>query len=206
MRGYRRVDRRRHPGKLPTISKQLVAAGPERGDELRRAGQPCVRTSARPGNTGASSAMNDGSMSGLLEDYMPGSARPLVPVLLAAALTAACTGGNSASSSSSGAATATNTSTSATSTTSPSTPTQPSAKPTSSTSSAAQGQISEAQARRVALAAAGTGAKVRKVERDDEDSRPVYKYEVAIGKTIRKISVDRATGKIVKNEVDNDND
>ena len=68
------------------------------------------------------------------------------------------------------------------------------------------GEVSEADARATALAAAGAGASVRKVERDDEDGRQVYKFDIAVGSTERKISVDRATGQIVKDETDNDTD
>ena len=68
------------------------------------------------------------------------------------------------------------------------------------------GEVSEADARGTALTAAGAGATVRELERDDEDGRPVDKFKVAGGSTERKISVDRATGQIVKDETDSNND
>jgi hypothetical protein len=43
------------------------------------------------------------------------------------------------------------------------------------------------------LKAAGAGATVRKVERDDEDGRQVFKFDIAVGNGTRKISVDRET-------------
>jgi hypothetical protein len=73
-------------------------------------------------------------------------------------------------------------------------------------SGSGSGEVSEVDARATALAAAGAGATVREVERDDEDGRPVYKFKVAVGSSERKISVDRATGQIVKDEIDTDTD
>ncbi len=67
-------------------------------------------------------------------------------------------------------------------------------------------QVSESEARATALKAAGSGGTVRKVELDDEDGRQVFKFDIAVGNTTRKISVDRSTGQIVKDETDTDTD
>jgi uncharacterized membrane protein YkoI len=87
----------------------------------------------------------------------------------------------------------------------------PSATASSSANSSAGGTsasdgVSEEQAREIATQTAGAGATVREVERDDEDGRPVWKVKVTVNGEERKISVDRSTGEVVKNEVDTDTD
>ena len=84
------------------------------------------------------------------------------------------------------------------------------AVPTPSASAPAAGssrkEVTESAARATALKAAGAGATVRKVERDDEDGRQVFKFDITVGNGTRKISVDRETGRIVKDEKDTDTD
>ena len=65
---------------------------------------------------------------------------------------------------------------------------------------AESGGIPEAQARAAALAAAGAGATLSKVEVDDVDDRPVFKYRIKVAGDVREVSVDRNTGEVVKNE------
>ena len=65
---------------------------------------------------------------------------------------------------------------------------------------AESGSIPEAEARAAALAAAGPGATLSKVEVDDVDDRPVYKYRIKVAGGERDVSVDRSTGEVVKNE------
>jgi hypothetical protein len=129
--------------------------------------------------------------------------RLCLPLALTAALTAC--GNDDASSSDPGANVVVAPSTEPTEPTEPteSAPAAPAPAATAgSDSGSGGGEVSEADARATALAAAGAGATVREVERDDEDGRQVYKFDIAVGSTERKISVDRATGQIVKDETD----
>jgi uncharacterized membrane protein YkoI len=63
-------------------------------------------------------------------------------------------------------------------------------------------EVTEAEARAIALKAAGSGAQVREFEEGEEDGRQVFKYDLVVGGTKREIVVERSTGKIVKNEID----
>jgi uncharacterized membrane protein YkoI len=62
--------------------------------------------------------------------------------------------------------------------------------------------VTEAEARALALQAAGSGAQVRDFEAGEEDGRQVFTYDVLVGGTQREIVVERSTGKILKNEID----
>jgi len=64
----------------------------------------------------------------------------------------------------------------------------------------APGTVTSAQAGSIALNAVG-GGQVIKVEADDQNNRPAWKVELqtAAGEK-RKVSVDQATGQVLKNE------
>jgi uncharacterized membrane protein YkoI len=77
----------------------------------------------------------------------------------------------------------------------------PTESPTPSAASP-EGEVGEQEARRIALRTAGSG-RVEKIEADEEDGRPVWKVEVRLGADQkRKIEIDRGSGKVVKNELD----
>lgn len=120
-----------------------------------------------------------------------------VAVLVLAAL-AGCGGSDDTSTSSSAPPPVTTTAPSSAAST-------PSAAPSTSSSSASTGNaVRQEQAKTIALKATGGGT-VTKVESDDEDNRQVWKVKVATsGSQKRKVSVDKSTGQVVKNEVDND--
>jgi uncharacterized membrane protein YkoI len=65
------------------------------------------------------------------------------------------------------------------------------------------GSITRAQARTIALRAAG-GGRVTDIEQDDEDNRQVWKVKVRKGSTTRKVGIDQQTGRVLKIERDTD--
>jgi uncharacterized membrane protein YkoI len=117
--------------------------------------------------------------------------RLLIAIAFAAALAVAGCGGNDQTPSAQPAATTTAPA-STTSTTVATTPTT-------------AGSITRAQARIIALRAAG-GGRVTEIEQDDEDNRQVWKVKVRKGRSTRKVSIDQQTGKVLKIETDTDND
>ena len=71
----------------------------------------------------------------------------------------------------------------------------PAATPTTAAATTTTaGSITRAQARTIALRAAG-GGRVTEIEQDDEDNRQVWKVKVRKGSTTRKVSIDQQTGR-----------
>ena len=78
----------------------------------------------------------------------------------------------------------------------------PSAAPAPQAPAGGGSGVTEAEARAIALKAAGSGAQVRELEEGEEDGRQVFKYDVVAGGTKREIVVERSTGAVLKNEID----
>ena len=77
--------------------------------------------------------------------------------------------------------------------------------PSPSSSAGGGSGIGAAQARTVALRAAG-GGRVTKVERETEHGRAVWDVEVIRGGVEHDIDVDRATGEVLRHRIDRDDD
>ncbi len=68
--------------------------------------------------------------------------------------------------------------------------------------------VSSERAGEIALAHVG-GGQITEIERDRENSRPVWEVEIVRGETEHEIDIDRETGQVVKAEqepVDDDRD
>lgn len=125
--------------------------------------------------------------------------RLFLPVLLTASL-AACGNDDTGSTSTDTSSAPQVTSTSSAPSTPAAAPSTPAAAPSAPASNS--GALTEPEARAAALAAAGAGASVRSVEEGEEDGRQIYDYDITVPNGKREIKIDRATGEIVKNELD----
>ncbi|MDQ3735464.1 MAG: PepSY domain-containing protein [Actinomycetota bacterium] len=81
---------------------------------------------------------------------------------------------------------------------------QPQQTTASSDATPAPDEVTEEEARQIALDAVG-GGQVTEVEQDDEDGRAVWKIKItAPDGTEQKVTIDRASGEVVDIEVDTD--
>ena len=81
----------------------------------------------------------------------------------------------------------------------------PRRRPSASSRATSTATISLADAKAIALSAAG-GGRVTKVERETEHGRPVYDIEVQAGSVEHDIDVDRVTGEVLRHRTDRDDD